>query len=138
VGGRSRQAIRWDADGRNKTQSPAQDVMAEYGLHLVRKCVSMALNGDPRAMRMCMDRVSPAPQDACIRMSLPPITTAQDVDRAAEKVTQAIQRGKITPAEGGKMMNILESRSRIIEKVHLEPRVEKLEEMANANLPRAA
>jgi hypothetical protein len=61
-------------------------------------------------------------------MVLPKIRTAQDVGRAAEKVTQAVVRGKITPTEGEKMMGMLESQSRIIEKVDTESRVQKLEE----------
>lgn len=90
-------------------------------------------------MRLCMERISPARADACIRMSLPSIRTAEDVDKAAEKVTQAIRRGDITPAEGGKMMNIFESRSRIIEKAQFESRLEKLEKnMAGSVLPLAA
>jgi hypothetical protein len=49
------------------------------------------------------------------------------VDKAAENVTQAIRRGNLTPAEGSIMMNILESRSRVIERVQLESRLENLE-----------
>ncbi len=63
-----------------------------------------------------------------IRMVLPKIKTAQDVGKAAEKVTQAVVRGKITPTEGEKMMGILESQARIIERVDIEVRVQKLEE----------
>src|SRR3954470_12737376 len=102
---------------RNKPKSPGQDLLEEYAPHLMRKCVALGLQGDRSALRLCIERIFPAQSDACIRMSLPRIKTARDVDKAAEKVTQAIGRGKITPSEGGKMMNILESRSRIIEKV---------------------
>jgi hypothetical protein len=79
-------------------------------------------------MRMCMERVNPTRQGASIRMSLPAIKTAGDIDNAAEKVTQAVRRGNITPTEGGIVMNLLESRSRVIEKVQTESRLEKLEE----------
>lgn len=121
---------------RNKEKSPGQNLLDEYAQHLTRKCVAMALQGDRSAMRICMDRISPARQDACIRMNLPSIKTVQDVDKAADKVTQGIRRGNITPIEGGRMMNILESRSRVIETVDLERRLEKLEEeMAAGNLP---
>jgi predicted DNA-binding protein (UPF0251 family) len=124
---------------RNKAKSPAQDLLDEYAPHLVRQCIASALKGDPSAMRMCMERISPARRNASIRMSLNPIATAQDVDQAAEKVTQAIRRGKITPVEGGRMMNIFESRIRVIESVQLESRIEKLEEkIAAADRPRAA
>ena len=62
------------------------------------------------------------------------------MEKAADKVTQAIRRGKITPLEAGKMMSILESRSRILENVQFESRLEKLEEnlAAREKLPRAA
>lgn len=123
----------------NKARSPGQDLLDEYGPHLIRKCISQAIQGDQSAMRICMGRISPARQDAFIRMSLPPIQTAQDVDKSAEKVTQAIRRGNITPVEGGRLMNILETRLRMIEKVQWENRLERLEDnMAAADLPRAA
>jgi hypothetical protein len=83
--------------------------------------------------------MAPASRDASIRMSLPSTRTAQDVDQAAEKVTQDVGRGKITPIEGERMMHILESRSRIIDSVQTAGRVDKLEEqMAARDLPRAA
>ena len=82
-------------------------------------------------MRICMERISPARRGAIITMNLPPIKTATDIDKAAESVTQAIRRGNLTPAEGNLMMNILESRSRVIERVQLESRLEKLEARFN-------
>jgi hypothetical protein len=111
---------------RNQTK-PGQALLDEYAPHLVGKCIALAMQGDRSAMRICMERISPARRGTAITMSLPPIKTAADVDKAAEKVTQAIRRGEITPAEGGIMMNILESRSRVIERVQWESRLEKLE-----------
>ena len=128
------------AGSRNKAKPPGQDLLDEHALLLVRKCIFLALQGDRSAMRICMDRISPARRDASIRMNLPRIRTAQDLDQAAEKVTQGIGRGGVTPAEGEKMMNIFEIRSRIIEKAHWESRLEKLEGnmAAAAQPPRAA
>ena len=112
---------------RNKAKSAVQELIDECALPLTRKCITFAAQGDRSAMRLLMDRISPARRDACIRMSLPSIRTAQDVDKAAEKVTQAIRRGDIAPAEGETMMKILEMRSGIIATVQLESRIEKLE-----------
>jgi hypothetical protein len=62
-----------------------------------------------------------------------------DLEKAAEKVMQALGRGKITPNEGGKMMNILASRAKIIETVLLDGRVARVEErMDPAGVPLAA
>jgi hypothetical protein len=125
--------------GSRNQPKPGQTLLNEYAEHLVRKCIALAMQGNQSAMRMCMERISPARRGAIVTMSLPPIRTAGDVDKAAESVTQAIRRGNLTPAEGGIMMNILESRSRVIERVQLESRLEKLEAaLAAAELPRAA
>ncbi len=79
-----------------------------------------------------MERITPARRDAYVRINLPKIENAQDVACAAEKVTQAIQRGKITPAHGETMMNILEMRSRVIERGDFEKRIQNLEQEAAA------
>jgi hypothetical protein len=83
------------------------------------------------AMRICMERIIPARRGARITMNLPTIRTSADIGEAAEKVTQAIRRGEITPTEGGAMMSLLESRSRIIERIQIEN--EKAEAHIGAN-----
>jgi hypothetical protein len=118
---------------RNKTKSPERALLDEYAPHVMRKCIALAMQGDPLALRLCMERMCPARRGASITMSLPPIRTAADVDKAGEKVTQAIRRGELTPTDGGAIMSILESRSRVIERVQWESRLEKLEETMGAN-----
>src|SRR5947209_2716135 len=101
---------------RNQPKTGGQPILNEYAEHLIRKLIAMALQGDARAMRLCMERISPARRDTYMRMNLPAIATARDVHTAAEKVTRSMRRGTITMEEAVKMMNILESRSRVIEK----------------------
>jgi len=50
-------------------------------------------------------------------MNLPSIQTGNAPDQAADQVTRAIRCGYITPAEGQTMMHLLESRSRVGERV---------------------
>jgi hypothetical protein len=124
---------------RNKSKSPTQDLFDEYSLHVARKCIFQAIQGDKSAMRICMERIIPARQDTFIPMNLPVIRKAQDLDKAAEKVMQGVRRGRITPVEGGRVMNILESRVRIIERVQWEDRITRLEgTVTPADLPLAA
>lgn len=123
---------------RNKAKPPGQSLLEEYGEHLVRKCIALALQGNPSALRMCMERISPPRRGAAIPIDLGAIRTAGDVGRAAERVTQAIRRGGITPGEGGTLMNLLESHSRILERVQMESRLEKLEEIMAGNKMRPA
>ena len=64
-------------------------------------------------------------QTSSMRMVLPKNRSARDLGKAAEKVTQAAARGKITLAEGQKMMSILDTQSRIGVTVELVSRIEK-------------
>ena len=121
---------------RNKTRSGGQDLLDEHAAGLTRNCIVYAMRGDPSAMRICMERAVPVRREASIRLSLARIRTAQDMEKAAEKTTRAVARGKITPAQGETMMNLLESHGRIIEKGQYESRLEKLEQsMAAAFRP---
>jgi len=124
---------------RNKATEPGQALLEEFAPHLIRRCIKSAMDGDRSSMRLCMDRVSPARRDAPVRINLPRIKTIQDLDKAAEKVTQAVGHGRLAPADGEKVMNIIEIRSRLIEKSEFEKRFEKLEQsVAASKIPRAA
>ena len=125
---------------RNKSKSPGQGLFDEYAEHLIRKTISLGLAGEKTALRLCFEQISPARRDAVIQMNLPAIRKVEDLDKAAEKVTQGMRRGKITPVEAGRVMNILGGRLKIFETVELAGRIEKVEEkMAAADgLPRAA
>ncbi len=95
----------------------------------VRRAQMRLLDADNTTMAVWLGKSLLGQRDtSSIRLVLPKTRTAQDLGKAAEKVTQAVARGKITPTEGEKMMGILESQSRIIERVDIESRVQKLEE----------
>jgi hypothetical protein len=112
---------------RNKARFVGQDLLEKYTPQLMSKCIHMALLGDPTAMKLCIERIVPARRDAPVRVILPPIRTAQDVDRAEEKVTQTMGRGGITPIEGEKVMNVIQFRARTIEKVDPQQSLERTE-----------
>ncbi len=121
--------------------NPGTALLEESREALIRKCIAMAKQGDLAAMRICLDQVSPARRRQCVSIDLPrKMRTAEDVNQAADRVTQAIRRGNITPAEGYTMMKVLESRSRVMANVDLEKRLEKLEKVIddNAKKPFAA
>jgi len=116
----------------NREKSPTQHLLDEFAPHIIRKCIAQAMEGNASAMRLCMERISPSRRGALIQMNLPPIRTAEDVGRAAEKVTQAVRRGRLTPAEGNEMMNHFESRSRFIEGAKFETQLADLADKINA------
>lgn len=118
---------------RNRSVAPTKQLLEEYGPHLTRKLIGMALEGNPQAMRICMERLLPAPHDARAPMNLPKTKSAGDVASAAEKVTRGIGKGILSPSEGEKIMNVLEKQSRVIETYEIDKRLEKLEEYVAKN-----
>jgi hypothetical protein len=60
------------------------------------------MQGDRSALRLCIEGIKPARRGAVVTMNLPPIKTAEDVDKAAQSATQAsgsatVHRPKGTP-----------------------------------------
>jgi hypothetical protein len=121
---------------RNQDTAPAKTLLVEYSPHITRKLIAMALEGNPQALRICMERIMPPPRDAYAPISLPKIQSAEDVAGAAEKVTRGIGKGVLSPCEGETIMNVLESQFRVIENAGTEKRVQKLEDyMTTAKKP---
>jgi hypothetical protein len=113
---------------RNKTTEPGKELLKEYEPHLTRKLIAMGLEGDTQALRICMDRLLPAPRDASVRIGLPKvIKSTSDLATVAEKITRGVGKGVLSPSDGEKMMNVVESQSRVIVSAVLEKRVEQLE-----------
>jgi len=113
---------------RNRSKTPGQDLLDKYEPQLFAKCISLAMQGEIRALLKCLDGLSPRQRGARIRVPLLPIRTSQDVDLSAETIMQAVSRGKLTPSEGQALMQILESRAQILRDVDLLQRVERMEQ----------
>src|SRR5256885_7888037 len=112
---------------RNKTTLAVQQLLNEHARSLTLKCIFEGLNGNSRALRLCIERLTPACRDAAIQIRLPKTVTAKDVDAAEQTVLGAVAAGRLTPSEGESLMNILENRRKSIETVELLPRIEQLE-----------
>jgi hypothetical protein len=124
---------------RNKGKSPGQELLEQHDLQLVSKCLVLAAHGNVPALRLAMERISAARRDNGVYVPMSSIRTIQDVARAGAKVLRSVGRGKITPAEGEKIMSALESQNRIIDQATIESRMEKLEQtVAGLTVPRAA
>jgi hypothetical protein len=125
---------------RNRPGSEADDLLEQHTLNILKTCMNQAVKGNPTALRLCMERAMPVNRNASIRTNLPRVKTAQDLEKAGANVIRDMGRGKITPAEGEKMMNIFESQSRIIADSQIVSRLKKVEEdLAEiSRLPKAA
>jgi hypothetical protein len=95
---------------------------------IARKCVERALEGDPTALRLVMERLSPVRRGRPVRFPLPSLDTAAALPKALAAVLAAVADGALTPDEGVSLAQIIESRRRAIETMELEGRIAALEQ----------
>jgi hypothetical protein len=82
---------------------------------LTRKAVELALDGDPVALRLCIERILPPCRERPVRLALPPIESAGDVSGAMNAVTSALARGTLTPGEAERIAIVVETFARAID-----------------------
>ena len=95
---------------------------------LTQTAISKALEGDSIALRLCMDRIMPAPKDRRIKVQLPSISSPRDLLKAAIDVMISVQYGELTPLEGEKVISLLERCQKLFVSVDLVERIEALEQ----------
>ena len=94
---------------------------------LTRQAVTMALEGDTTALRLCLERIAPPRKDGPVAFDLPRMETARDAAKAAGAVLEAVAEGDLTPTEGAHIMGLVENYRRTLETSELEARVAALE-----------
>ena len=95
---------------------------------LSRKAIDLALEGDPTALRLCMERIAPARKDGPVRFDLPGIANAKEAANAAAAVLSAVAEGNLTPLEGATVMGLVENYRRVLETTEIVARLEALED----------
>jgi hypothetical protein len=119
--------------GRRNTATLAMEAALEQGAEqLIQKVMTMALEGDMAAMRLCLERILPARRDREVHLDLPPIGTAQQNAEAVSTIFTAIGEGQLTPAEGETMANIVTAQTNIFQAEELESRLKKVEGLVTA------
>ena len=113
---------------RNKKILALESLLEGQAEALTQTAISKALEGDMVALRLCMDRIMPAPKDRRIKMQLPSISAPRDLLKAASDVMISVQSGELTPLEGEKVMALLERFQKLFVSVDLVERIEALEQ----------
>src|SRR5713226_9366976 len=82
---------------RNKVARVCQATLDSHAENLMKKCVMLAYQGSPTAMRLCMERVMPARRQPTLRFKLPLVKTIDDVAMASEAVIRGPASGDRDP-----------------------------------------
>ena len=111
----------------NKATLATQALLDGEAEALTRKVVELAKDGNPVALRLCLERLLPPRKDRPITFNLPPLEGAQDLPQALQAILEAVARGEITPGEGQILTAMLDTYRKGLETTDLEARITALE-----------
>ncbi|MCX5888259.1 MAG: DUF5681 domain-containing protein [Deltaproteobacteria bacterium] len=113
---------------KHKATLAAQALLDGEAEGLTRKCIKMGLNGDPVALRLCLERLVPPRKDGPISIKLPAMKTAGDAVKVSGAIIGAVARGDLTPSEGEALARMVETHRRTLELEEIERRLTALEQ----------
>jgi hypothetical protein len=120
---------------RNKRTTLAQEILDQYAEPLMKKCVAKALEGDVRALSLCLERILPSPREPGVRLKIPKLIKLEDIDVALQKVVDAIANGNMSPSEGEKFHALLQNHRGNIESRSFGARITELEKTGEQQNP---
>ena len=84
---------------RNKATLAIESLLQGQAEALTQTAITKALEGDSIALRLCMERIAPAPKDHAVSFGLPKMNNAMDASEAAGSILTAVSDGELTPIE---------------------------------------
>ena len=112
---------------RNKATIAIESLLQGQAETLTQTAVTKALEGDSMALRLCMERIAPAPKDQPVSFSLPKMNNATDASEAAGSVLTAVSDGELTPIEATRVMGLIDTFRRTLELTEIKQRLQALE-----------
>ena len=85
---------------KNKITRQLETLLEEDGARIVDRVLQLALDGDPVALRLCMERLVSPKKDRTVTLEIPEMIDAKSISEAANAVVQAVAESQITPTEG--------------------------------------
>jgi hypothetical protein len=104
----------------------AQSLLDEDTEAIVRKAVALAREGDPVALRLCIERIMPR-RERSLSIDMPAIARAHDLVEAVSDVIRAAAAGELTLPEAREFLGLLETQRKVLETEDLAVRIEALE-----------
>jgi len=114
---------------RNRLTRKAQALFDEYQEPVIKKCITEALRGNPRAMTLCVERILPPQRDIPVRVKMKKLETREGSDSAAQQVLEDMGKGKITPQEAERTYSLLANHRDYRENEEMESRIAAIEQI---------
>ena len=112
---------------RHKVTRAVEALLDGQAEALTQAAIQAALAGDMTALRICMDRISPARKEPVVSFELPAITSPADIPAAQTAILQAVAAGELTPGEGSALVSMAGGIRQSFELADVESRLAALE-----------
>ena len=100
---------------RNKKTLAIESLLEGQAEALTQTAISKALEGDGLALRLCMERIAPAPKDKSVSFPLPEMKDAIDASKAVSSVLTAVSEGETyTYWKRTRVMGLIDSNRRTL------------------------
>jgi hypothetical protein len=90
-------------------------LLSERAPELVNAAIDRALAGADLPLKLCLDKIIPAPKDQPVAFVMPALADADDLPGAVAAVWEAVAEGELTPAQAATLSQALEAQSRALE-----------------------
>ena len=112
---------------RNKKTLAVEAALFEHEQELVENLVERARNGEPAAMRLCMERILPVGRGRPLPIELPPIKRVDDAYVAAGIIMDALKEGALAAREAVDLLRVVEGLTRLTGTVAMVKKVARRE-----------
>ena len=117
---------------RNKATEVAELLLDGETEALTRMAIELALDGNPTALKLCLERIIPPRRERPVKLGMPPVRGAADLGGTMAAITNAAGQGAITPGEAAELARVVEIFVRAVEASDFEKRLRQLEERHGA------
>jgi hypothetical protein len=115
---------------KNKATRLIEQLMADEATAIGRKLIERALNGDPKCIQLCVDRLAPKRHGRTIDFQLPAINGPQDIVAAMATIAKGLSNGDLTAEEAAQLVQVLDRYREALALHDIANRVEALESRA--------
>lgn len=98
---------------RNKATLMAQALLEDEAEQMARMAISLARDGDIRAVKCVLDKLLPGAKSLAVQMELPPIRSLQDAKEATTQVMDAVSRGELALQEAKELIGLIQESAKV-------------------------
>jgi hypothetical protein len=113
--------------GRPTNAHRIRELLEPHQEALIVKAIALALAGDTKALRLCIERLAPPPRPESAAVVIPELEQARNLSDKAAAVLNAVARGEVTPDVGERLLSTLASYAKAVEVDELAKRIALLE-----------